>query len=235
MSDSNIFVFYPDGSGNVTISTRLGAENMAPGSQDSKRVQLLAGSGVEEGVMTANVACFNCESWAGGEMDLRAESSDWIAAWREGNTLDTANADVEIELNDGVEIFQLNLKRSRIPENANPFVKGTAYGPGGGNYGALGFDDDDGRIGEVDLVLVHGVIMFIAFLVLYPIGAMLTNLGSKWYIHAGCQFLAFLVMWAGAATGYVKALADGWVSSRSLLPKHRPPTTFWKGAPNTSF
>lgn len=58
MSGSNIFVMYQDASGtNVTISPRLGTGHVEPEYNSAAEVTLLAGSGVSNGIMTANVRC----------------------------------------------------------------------------------------------------------------------------------------------------------------------------------
>jgi hypothetical protein len=54
--------------------------------------------------------------------------------------------------------------------------------------------------------------MAVAFVILYPVGALLIPLFGKWYLHAGCQTIAFLVMWGGFGTGYAQADATDEVS-----------------------
>ncbi|KAJ9637352.1 hypothetical protein H2199_007639 [Coniosporium tulheliwenetii] len=56
MSGSNIFVIYTSASGNnVTLSPRLGQGHRMPNYNSAAQVTLLEGSGVTDGVMTANV------------------------------------------------------------------------------------------------------------------------------------------------------------------------------------
>lgn len=58
MSGSNIFVIYTSASGNnVTLSPRLGQGQRMPNYNSAAQVTLLEGSGVTDGVMTANVRC----------------------------------------------------------------------------------------------------------------------------------------------------------------------------------
>lgn len=60
MSGSNIFVLYQDASGtNVTLSPRLGTGHQQPNYNSAADVTLLAGSGVSNGMMTANVRCMS--------------------------------------------------------------------------------------------------------------------------------------------------------------------------------
>jgi len=58
MPNSNIFVVYTSGSGNnVTLSPRSTSSYQPPSPNDAAQVTLLEGSGVSNGVMTANVRC----------------------------------------------------------------------------------------------------------------------------------------------------------------------------------
>lgn len=56
MSGSNIFVMYTSADGqNVTVSPRLGTGHVQPQHATDAQVELLAGSGIADGMMTANV------------------------------------------------------------------------------------------------------------------------------------------------------------------------------------
>ena len=58
MAGSNNFIIYADGSGsNVTLSPRAGKGNFQPMFDSGPQVTLLGGSGIANGVMTANVRC----------------------------------------------------------------------------------------------------------------------------------------------------------------------------------
>ena len=58
MAGANIFIIYSDASGtNITLSPRLGKGNFQPNYDSQAQVSLLGGSGIANGVMTANVRC----------------------------------------------------------------------------------------------------------------------------------------------------------------------------------
>jgi hypothetical protein len=60
MAGASIFVMYADGTGNVTISARDGGQGHAEPQHDStvqSGITLLAGSGIVDGKMIANVHC----------------------------------------------------------------------------------------------------------------------------------------------------------------------------------
>lgn len=58
MAGANIFMVYADAAGtNVTVSPRKGVGNVKPVYPSGSQVTLLAGSGIADGTMTANVRC----------------------------------------------------------------------------------------------------------------------------------------------------------------------------------
>jgi len=58
MAGSNIFMIYADSAGtNVTLSPRKGVGEVMPLEDMTAQVTLLGGSGISNGVMTANVKC----------------------------------------------------------------------------------------------------------------------------------------------------------------------------------
>lgn len=58
MSGSNMFVIYTSADGNnVTLSPRSASGHNMPTLNSNTQVELLEGSGVSNGVMTANVKC----------------------------------------------------------------------------------------------------------------------------------------------------------------------------------
>lgn len=56
-----MFIVYTDGSGNVTLSPRLGTGHTMPQFNSDAQVSLLEGSGVSNGKMVANVRCKHAE------------------------------------------------------------------------------------------------------------------------------------------------------------------------------
>jgi hypothetical protein len=58
MDGANILIIYTDASGsNITLSPRLGQGEFEPEFNSGAELSLLSGSGIANGVMTANVRC----------------------------------------------------------------------------------------------------------------------------------------------------------------------------------
>ncbi|KAI1415580.1 CBD9-like protein [Hypoxylon sp. FL1857] len=200
MADSNIFVMYQDGAGNVTISARAGKGHTMPRYNSMAQLELLDGSGLTNngGTMMANVRCGNCGSWAGGSMSLASTGTDWIAAWKEGGAaVDSTDPNAAIQYHTAHDQWTFDLTQGTVPSDANPYV------------GVRQFDNNNRGVGRGSfadprtLILGHGIIMAIVMVFMYPLGSALMPLFGKWVLHASWQFLAFLLMWAGFGLGIV--------------------------------
>lgn len=207
MRGAKIFVMYTDGKGNVTISPREGKGHIMPEHVDRPDVELLAGSGIVDGHMVANVKCSKCT-----DLDLKS-SNNWIAAWKEGDAINSAEMDATITYHDEHHQFDVDFAKAKVSSDSNPFT-GAASNPtpgGGSGSGVTTSKSDNSDM----LKWAHGIIMMIVFTALYPMGSALMPLLGKWYIHASWQMIAFLLMWAGFGIGYTIANRAGMVSKQA--------------------
>ncbi|KAF4124018.1 integral membrane protein [Geosmithia morbida] len=203
MRGSSMFLVYTDGKGNVTLSTRLGTGHRMPRYASDSGATLVAGSGVHDGRMVANVRCSgSCSSG----LDLGGTDS-WIAAWVTGDALDTDDIEAPISIHDGVGIFDVDLSQAGIASDSNPFLGGSTGDSGDDDTGAVtsggGGQGGGGGESHKTMVSAHGFIMSVAFLILYPLGAMVMPLFGKWIAHSAVQMVAYLAMWAGFSLGIV--------------------------------
>lgn len=206
METAQIFLIYTDGEGNVTLSTRQGRQHVMPVYEKRSKVELISGSGAEDGRMTATVRCGDCDS-----LNLSGEN-DWVAAWLTGEAVDSKNPDATITHHEGRSVFRMNLADATVSSDANPLS-----------------DTNDNESAVVQLLdapnekyrrirRAHGVIMSLVFVGLYPIGALLMPLFANWFLHSTSQFLAFLLMWAGVGLGVTFARNYSLVSHFSSIP-----------------
>lgn len=123
MSGSNIFVIYTSASGNnVTLSPRLGQGYRMPNYNSAAQVTLLEGSGVTDGVMTANVKCSNCNSWNGGDMDFTSSSGGWIWANQQGSPLNSDDTSESIVQHRSQGGFAFDFSTAKGGNSVNPFA-----------------------------------------------------------------------------------------------------------------
>ncbi|KAJ4163476.1 hypothetical protein LMH87_005200 [Akanthomyces muscarius] len=226
MRGAEIFLMYQDGSGNVTLSTRSGVGHVMPQYTQRSEVELLAGSGVVNDEMVANVRCGDCQSAS------LTGSSGWISAWKTGQAINSQDKSARIDYHDDHSIFQIDLSQASITSDANPFTgtdggsnpngnntsgDGNGGGSGGGNIVSPG--GGSGSPVSSTLLYGHGVLMMIVWVILYPAGALMMPFIGKWIFHAAFQTMAFLAMWAGLGLGYVLAHRLGifWQNTHTRL------------------
>ena len=228
MVGANIFVMYADGNGNVTVSPRLGKGHFEPEHDTAANVALLEGSGVADGRMVANIRCDNCESWQGGTMDFTASSGGWIFASRPGPPIDSTSPSANIVEHQDHGTFTWDFSSAQGGSDVNPFVSGDDSGdpvspaPTGGNDGGDDVSSESDGGGDLDVMTTaHGVLASLAFLVLFPSGAIfiripfLAKFGGIW-MHAAIQIFAYCTFIAAAGLGIYLATQE------ELLRNHHP-------------
>jgi hypothetical protein len=219
MAGANIFVIYPSSDGkNVTLSTRQGVGNIQPLHTTAVQAVLLEGSGVSNGIMTANIKCSNCNSWDGGSMDFSKSSTDWIYSVGSGSPFksDALDATITYHGPSGRSSFVWDLSPAKGGSSVNPFVAvrtnggnatsggnatngdnapnvtTTSTGSSSGSSPSASFDPE-----KFDrILLAHGVIAGLVFLGLFPIGGIVIRLfsfaGVIW-VHAAIQAIGHLL------------------------------------------
>lgn len=199
-----MFVMYDDGNGNVTLSTRQGLNHVMPTYRQKKGVELLAGSGVVDGHMVANVRCSDCSM-----LSLK-DTNGWLSAWKKGSSLASTSPSAQIAYHDGHDQFSVDFTKAAVSSDSNPFVSSRGGNASGGNASGSGSGSSSPGAGVVetsdpnrDILHAHGIIMSIVFLIGYPVGSMVMPLLGKWLLHASWQMVMFLLMWAGFGVGYV--------------------------------
>lgn len=203
MDGSTMFVIYQDGSGNVTLSTRVGHGHDMPEYSHLSAVQLLEGSGVVNKTMTANIRCGDLSG-----IDFTG-SNAWISAWKKGRSMDSTDNSTSFNEHDGTDRFSVNFAKATIGSDGNPFTNASNTQPKSGPSDAV----SGGGSGEDHTGAIHGFIMSVVFLVGFPIGSFLMPIVGKWLVHAGWQIVAFAGMWIGFGIGKIAADRDGeWFS-----------------------
>ena len=199
MKGSQMFVIYANAAGtNITLSPRLGHGHDEPVEEHTSNLYLLAGSGIEGGNMTANILCKSCSSWKGGSMNLTGPAQQWIWATKTGDPIKSDSKSASIQQHDdgSFDSFALDLNTMSTSNTTNPFLdlatnKIIDGGAAGSDYNGAG-------------IAVHGVIMCLAFIVGFPLGAFLIRLASfrgLVWIHAGVQLLSYLGAIIGLGLG----------------------------------
>lgn len=193
MSGANIFIMYTSSDNqNVTVSPRLGTGNVEPQTSGSTaEITLLEGSGVNNGTMTANFRCGNCQTWSGGSMDLASSSGSWIYAARKGKAIDSDDVNAPLSQHDSDGTFKWNMTAAQGGGDVNPFLGAEAV------ISATASSSDAPDPPYIThLQMAHGIMASLAWVIFFPTGAIVLRLlpsrHAVW-THAGIQAFSYVV------------------------------------------
>lgn len=187
MSNSNMFIMYTNGNGNVTLSPRFSRGQTQPQFSADLDVELLSGSGIENGLMTANIRCGNCAQSGAG--NFNAQSGQWIHARRNGAALDTTDVRANIVEHDNYDSFTWSYSNAVGGASANPFAASDTI-----IAGPTAPVASTNRTMRSNILLVHGIFASLAFLVFFPVGAIVIRVGrfsSALKVHIAIQILSW--------------------------------------------
>ncbi|EUC42131.1 iron reductase domain protein [Bipolaris oryzae ATCC 44560] len=218
MANSNIFVVYTSSSGNnVTLSPRHTTSYSPPTSNRNAQVTLLEGSGVSNGVMTANVKCSNCNSWSGGTMDFKSGSGNWIYAFQNsGGPKNTDDTSAQISQHSDHSVFNWDFAQAKGGSSVNPLIATTSTGTtttnnnngntstGNNNSGITTIRPTGAVTNRREKLIAHGVLSAFAFVIVFPTGGIAIRLvsmtGMVW-LHGAFQIFGYMIYIAGAGLG----------------------------------
>ncbi|KAF3394136.1 hypothetical protein F1880_004660 [Penicillium rolfsii] len=201
MHGSNMFVVYTSGD-NVTISPRAGTGHYQPLYDKHLQVSLINGSGVQDGVITANVRCDSCSFSSGGMINFTNVFSPWIWAVKYGAPLNTTSATARIAEHDVFGTFFVNLTKAIGPDSDNPFddLDKTSI--------TKAFPELFDHEGFDRKRTAHAVLMTVAFCLLFPLSALVLHVlpsSQVVRIHAILQLFTLAMTVAGFGLGVAMA------------------------------
>ncbi|KAF2149095.1 iron reductase domain protein [Myriangium duriaei CBS 260.36] len=240
MAGANMFIMYQNADGsNVTVSPRTASGEVMPHHDTTAQITLLEGSGVSNGVMTANIRCDNCTAWSDGTLNLQSKSSTWLYAACPGNALMSNDLDATIAQHDPHGTFNFATTQAIGGPNSNPFTAASTNSSGSSNSSSssgsttVTTPPSDGSSGgssyanlspaaQNRLVMTHGSLATIAFVALFPLGALLMRVGNmghiRLWIHGGIQIFAYAVFISGAGIGiYIAKNTDQLMSAHAII------------------
>ncbi|UPX20115.1 uncharacterized protein EKO05_0010359 [Ascochyta rabiei] len=195
MTNSDMFIMYTDGNGNVTLSPRHSERQEQPQYDGDLDVELLSGSGVENGTMTANFRCGNCAR--SGSVNFGAQSGQWIHARRAGNPMDTTDVQAQIVPHDDYGAFTWAFSNAVGGVSTNPFAASDTVV-------SVSTPGSSSRATRRNIILTHGILASLAFLVFFPVGAIIMRLGrfdNVLKVHIAIQIFSWLIYITAFALG----------------------------------
>jgi hypothetical protein len=201
MHGSNMFVVYTSDD-NVTLSPRGGTGHYEPLYDKHSQASLISGSGVHDGVITANVRCDGCSFWGGGTVNLSDNFSPWIWAIKYGAPLKTESVTARIAEHDVFGTFFVNNTKATGPDSDNPFVDLDRTSI------TRAFPEVFDHEGFDRKRTAHAVLMIVAFVLLFPLSALALHVlpsSQIVRIHATLQLFTLAVTVAGFGLGVAMA------------------------------
>ncbi|KAF7133775.1 hypothetical protein CNMCM5793_005129 [Aspergillus hiratsukae] len=205
MAGANIFVMYAASANNVTVSPRSGRGYFQPDYNPEAEIELLDGTGISNGYITANVRCNSCLRWNGGSLDTSSTSSRWVWAEKRGPAIESSDPEYSIARHDSRGVHAVNMAQARVAtvDETNPFAGQNAAST------SQPADQDGTRIitpsSSNKALIAHAVIMCIAFVVLFPSFAISIHIipSAKVVplIHAPLQLFTLPLVLAGLGLG----------------------------------
>ncbi|KAJ5907367.1 Alpha/beta hydrolase fold-3 [Penicillium taxi] len=200
MAGANIFVVYDAGK-DVTVSPRSGVGHIQPLYNAAAQVTVLNGSGLHNGIMTANIKCDSCINWAGGSEKPTNSLSSWIWAVKYGKPMRSKSQSAPIILHDDFGVVAVDLTKATGPTSPDPFLD---LAPSSLFRTAKTFDSE----GLHRMRVAHGVLMSVAFLIFFPCSALTLLVFSNSHIvaiHGILQILTLAVSLVGMGLGIAMA------------------------------
>ncbi|RAQ70845.1 cellobiose dehydrogenase [Aspergillus flavus] len=206
MQGANIFAVYASHDGNnVTVSPRLGVEHVEPTYNSQAQISVLAGSGISNGVMTANIRCDSCLAWPGGSENPNSSASPWVWAVKYGQLLNSDSLSQPITIHDASGVAVLDLQKATGGASDNPFLASNNSNSAGQALTIF----DTGNIASRRVA--HAVLMILVFVIFFPSFALMLHTGAHSRIvdiHAFFQLftLALAISGFGIGISLAKAL-----------------------------
>jgi hypothetical protein len=175
------------------------------------------------GVMITHSVCRGCASWMGGALDLNSTEQPFIYALGPNTTLLSDRRDAEIRMHTFHGVFNLDMTKAtnytgtygRVPAPQDPANQGQgAFWAFANAFSSpqYNFGDDTEWAG-----MAHGIFMCIAFLLIFPLGAVILRTMKRAMFHAVAQLVGFLFVLVGFALA---------VYVSKIYNKVRKPSTF---------
>ncbi|OKP03364.1 hypothetical protein PENSUB_6867 [Penicillium subrubescens] len=211
MQGANIFIVYASSDGNnVTVSPRLGVEHAMPLYNSKAQLSVLNGSGIDNGIMTANIRCDSCITWPGGSEDLSSSSSTWVWAVKYGSPLNTNSLAASITIHDAEGIAAIDLQQATGGSSDNPFVTSNNMTSSSSSHPISTVST-----GSVEKRRkAHAIIMILVFVIFFPSFALMLHIiphSKIVYVHASFQIFTLALAIAGFGIGISMARSLGFI------------------------
>lgn len=239
MKESLMLIAYPSSNGiDLTISPRIATGHSEPEFQEDIVIEKIftdayapAANKVEHGIMIAHAVCRNCTNWRTGALDLESKRQPFIYALGAdpGKSTPLESDDVAASLRrhsfyghfEGDMTFATTTpEHARVPPPNDP--GGSPSGVADTNFAYAFTSEAFDTHSDVNWApVLHGVLMSLAFILVFPTGALLMRLLRRFGIlyHAGVQLVGIAIVIIGFGAGVY--ISRQYIRSRNFGSGHQ--------------
>lgn len=200
----------------------MGVGEREPTIDTAASVILLSGSGIANGIMTANVKCkkfpmafhlqeitnrqlgSNCNSWSGGSMSFTDANSEWIWAYKSGASISSDSLSVNCPQHSNFGTTTFNLQSAAGGDSANPFTNTAALSSTASSSSGMSGSNTSISSNFANIRLTHGIMASVAFVIFMPLGAIIIrtlSFKNLIWVHASWMVFAYLMALAALGMG----------------------------------
>ncbi|KAK5202873.1 hypothetical protein LTR41_011385 [Exophiala xenobiotica] len=172
MDGSLMFILYPStDSDEATVSVRTAGGHDTPEAFTGLQYRVLKTS--NDGTsLTADIQCFNCTQYSGNSIDITSTEQPWIWAIGPGDHVRSNSQNADIEQHSHYGVFFTDMNKARATAACVPSVTGTS---------SMNTTAQPGYIN--DLVVLHAILLGVAFVIAFPLGAVSLRVLRSFNIH----------------------------------------------------
>lgn len=214
MKDSFMLLAYPSADGlEVTISPRIATGHTEPTYDPSFQILKVyndtygpnANTVTEHGTGTiiAHAVCFNCSRWATGFLDTRSTTQPFIFALGPNTDFRSDSLEASIPRHSLVGKFTMDMTEAtnytgwygRVPA---PNIPHFPFPPNDTAFASSNSEPAfDVRTINNPLPGTHGALMCVAFVLVFPSGALIMQFLKRTLWHAAVQLIGFCLVFSG--------------------------------------
>ncbi|KAI7228196.1 hypothetical protein KC330_g8030 [Hortaea werneckii] len=244
MKDSLMLIAYPSSNGTgMTLSPRLGKGHTEPEYTDEVSCEMIynndlpgANTVVEStDTLKVDAVCRNATSWSTGKLDYKSSSQDAMTPFifavgpgEHGHAgpgsghlgLKSNSKSAGLERHEYYGHFNLDLSeavsestsKAGVPRPNSEDDNDLYISVHAGGNGRVTSDGDPAPI-------IHGFIMCLTFVIIFPLGALILRLLERVILHAAVQFIGMILVTAATAGGIV--VSRLYVRSKDFATAHQ--------------
>lgn len=232
MKDSLIFVAYPADKGgkNITLSPRIARGHSEPSYTKEVECSLVTtttgNSNLTNGIdgngnMVVNAVCHNATKWSTGSLDTNSPAQDFIFAVGPGTpggaALHSTDLSAGLRRHEAYGTFRLDLTKATASQSSSAGIP--QPNDSNNTWKLSNAMDGQAKADNDPAPAIHGFIMCVAFVIIFPLGTLVLRVMHRVIGHAIVQGVALFLVCCATAGGCV--VSTQYNRSRNFASAHQ--------------